>query len=162
MGGVLIGIVEEVGWTGFTTPQLRRRYSVLTTGGIVGVLRAAWHLLQNAWASGATAGAIALAVFLPLWLVGVLVGHLTAYRVLMSWIYDRTGSLLVAMPMHGGVSAWTFILAPAATGVAGFTLGFAYAAATWAVVAAVALGSRRQLTRQPLPLPRQQVRRQAA
>ena len=42
-------------------------------------------------------------------------GQLTAYRVLMVWVYDRTGSLLVAVLMHASLIASTlFILAPAA------------------------------------------------
>jgi membrane protease YdiL (CAAX protease family) len=150
-GGLLIGIVEEVGWTGFALPRLRRRYSVLTTALIVGVLWGAWHLLQSVWASGVTTGAISLTIFLSTWPVGVLVGQLTAYRILMGWVYDRTGSLPVAMLMHASLSASTFILAPAVTGVAGLTLGFAYAAATWVVVAAVVVANGGQLSQQGKP-----------
>ncbi|HEY3411200.1 MAG TPA: CPBP family intramembrane glutamic endopeptidase, partial [Propionicimonas sp.] len=36
--GLVVGIFEEVGWTGFAVPRLRRRHSVLATGLIVGVL----------------------------------------------------------------------------------------------------------------------------
>jgi hypothetical protein len=64
------------------------------------MLWGAWHFCVNFWASGVPSGAISLAIFLPAWLFGILVGQLTAYRVLMVWVYDRTGSLLVAILMH--------------------------------------------------------------
>lgn len=42
---------------------------------------------------------------------------LPAYRVLMVWVYDRTGSLPVVMLMHASLSASTLILQPLATGI---------------------------------------------
>jgi len=148
--GLGAGIFEELGWTGFAIPRMRLRYGVLSTGLIMGVLWGAWHFFINFWASGVTSGAISLAIFLPAWLFGILVGQLTAYRVLMVWVYDRTGSLLVAILMHVSLAAFNFILTPWVPGVAGLTLGFAYAAATWVVVAAVAVANGGHLSRQPL------------
>src|SRR5215208_8252466 len=44
--GLMVGIFEELGWTGFAVPTLLKlRYGVLSTGLIVGVLWGAWHLL---------------------------------------------------------------------------------------------------------------------
>src|SRR4030067_33659 len=40
--GIMVGIFEELGWTGFAIPTLRLRYGVLTTGLIVGFLWGAW------------------------------------------------------------------------------------------------------------------------
>ena len=67
---------------------------------------------ENFWASGVTAGTISPAVFAHLWLLTILVGSLVAYRVLMVWVYERTGSLLVAMLMHVSLATFTFILTP--------------------------------------------------
>jgi membrane protease YdiL (CAAX protease family) len=36
--GVIVGIFEELGWTGFAIPRMRRRHGVLSTGLLVGVL----------------------------------------------------------------------------------------------------------------------------
>ncbi|RIK34390.1 MAG: hypothetical protein DCC55_33155 [Chloroflexi bacterium] len=149
--GLGAGIFEELGWTGFAIPRLRLRYSILTTGLIVGVLWGLWHFFVNFWASGVTSGAISLAVFLPAWLFGVLAGQLTAYRVLMAWVYDRTGSLLVAILMHVSLAAFQFILIPPVPGVAYWTIGFVYAAVTWVVVAAVAVANGGQLSRPGKP-----------
>jgi len=35
---LLVGFLEDLGWTGFAIPRLRLRYSILTTGLIVGVV----------------------------------------------------------------------------------------------------------------------------
>jgi len=78
------------------------------------------------------------------------VGALPVYRVLMVWVYDRTGSLLVAMLMHASLSASTLILQPLATGGPYLTWNLVLAAALWAVVAVVAVTNRGQLSPQPL------------
>jgi hypothetical protein len=79
------------------------------------------------------------------------VGQLPAFRVLMVWVYDRTGSLLVAILMHASLTASTLILQPlAVSGVALLAVTLAYAAATWVVVAAVVLAQGGYLSRQPL------------
>src|SRR5215207_2826620 len=148
--GLTAGIFEELGWTGFAIPRMRLRYGVLGTGLIVGVLWGAWHLLQNFWASGVTSGELSLSIFVPTWLLGVLVGQLAAFRVLMVWVYDRTGgSLLVAMLMHVSLAASSVILMPPVPGVASVILSFVPAAAMWVVVAAVAVANGWNLTRQP-------------
>jgi membrane protease YdiL (CAAX protease family) len=144
--GLGAGIFEELGWTGFAVPGLRRRHGVLTTGLIVGVLWGAWHFLTTFWGSGSPSGALSLAILLP----GVLfaVGVLPAFRVLMVWVYDRTGSLLVAMLMHASLTASTvFVLTPLATGVPLVTYYLVLTAALWVVVAVVGGG---HLSRQPL------------
>jgi uncharacterized protein len=150
--GLVAGIFEELGWTGFAVPTLLRLpYGVLSTGLIVGVLWGAWHLPINFWGSGVTSGELSLAIFLPVWLLGTLVGSLTAYRVLVVWVYERTGSLLVAMLMHVSLATFTFILTPPLGGAPYWVIGFAYAAALWVVVAAVAVAQGGHLSRQPLP-----------
>ena len=128
-------------------PELRRRYGVLTTGLIVGVLWGAWHFLVVVWGIGSSSGAIPLALFVPL----DLFSFLPAYRVLMVWVYDRTGSLLVAMLMHASLTASAVILGPLAlSGGPLLTYELALAAALWVVVAAVAATNRGQLSRQQL------------
>jgi uncharacterized protein len=149
--GLTAGIFEELGWTGFAVPTLLRlRHGVLGTGLIVGVLWGAWHLPINFWASGVTAGELSPAIFAPFWLLGILVGSLAAYRVLMVWVYERTnGSLLVAMLMHVSLAAFTFILTPPLGGTPYWIIGFAYAAALWVIVGAVAMAQGGHLSRVP-------------
>jgi membrane protease YdiL (CAAX protease family) len=136
VGLILGGLLEELGWTGFAMPEVRRRYGVFTTGLIVGVLHAVWHFLPTFWGSGDSSGALDLLLLLPpcLFYAGVL----PAYRVLMVWVYDRTGSLLVAMLMHASLTASTlFILSPSARGVSLMIYYLVLTAVVWIVVAAV-------------------------
>src|SRR5215203_4750373 len=152
----VVGILEELGWTGFAVPTLLGlRYGVLSTGLIVGVLWGAWHLLGNdIWASVATSGGFPLALFVVLSGLSLLVGGLLAFRVLMVWVYERTGSLLVAMLMHASLSACQFILGPVAgpgalSGASLLAYGIASGAAMWVVVGVLAVASRGHVTRQP-------------
>ena len=126
---------------------MRLRYGVLTTGLIVGLLWGAWHFLVNLWGSDTSSGGLSLAFFLP----AVLFSFLPAYRVLMVWVYDRTGSLLMAILMHASLLAFWLISTPTAiSGVALVTWYLVWAAVLWIVVAVVAVANRGHLSRQPL------------
>lgn len=70
------GFLEEIGWTGFAVPALRRRYGVFPTGLIAGVLWGAWHYLGNVAAAETVRGTLSLPVFLPLILLNLLIGSL--------------------------------------------------------------------------------------
>ena len=144
--GVSAGIVEELGWTGFAVPSLLTRHHVIGTGVLVGVPWGAWHLLPNFWSSDAAAGDLPLALYAASSVAGAIVGYLPAFRILMVWVYERTGSLLIAMLMHASFTASLLILNP--LGLAGAALAaysFVLAAAIWIVVAKVAAVQR------PLP-----------
>jgi membrane protease YdiL (CAAX protease family) len=147
IAGLVAGFFEELGWTGFAIPRLRRRYGVLATGLIVGLLWGVWHLLLFYWTSGGFSGTLSLALFLPA--VLFCEGVAPAYRVLMVWVYDRTGSLFMAMLMHasntGGV---LMILMPLAiAGAPAVTWYLLFAAVLWVIVVAV-VQARQTLPRQ--------------
>ena len=77
--------------------------------------------------------------------------QLTAYRVLMVWVYDRTGSLIMATLMHGSLTASTiFIFTPVATGISFLIYTSALAGAMWIVVAAVAFARSVHPFRRPI------------
>jgi uncharacterized protein len=143
--GLMAGIFEELGWTGFAVPTLRMRYGVLGTGLIVGLTWAVWHLLVTFWATGTISGEFALASYL---LDPFL--FLVAFRVLMVWVYDRSGSLLVAILMHTSLTASTLILGAGIAGVPLVIFDLIWAAALWAVVAAVAVVNGGHLSQQAL------------
>jgi membrane protease YdiL (CAAX protease family) len=131
--GLMVGIFEEIGWTGFAIPRLRRRYGTLTTGLIVGVLWGAWHFIVF-WQSDSFSGALPLVL-----LLGQLFSWLPAYRVLLVWLYDRTGSLPVVMLMHASLVVTTAgsLVPLTLAGMALLTWILAWAAALWVVVAVV-------------------------
>jgi membrane protease YdiL (CAAX protease family) len=99
---------EELGWVGFATPELRKRFSVLETGLIMGLLWGLWHFpifSASALASTSIPPALFLASILFTWLL--------PYRVLMVWVYDHTHSLFLSVLMHVPIVAGQFILSPA-------------------------------------------------
>jgi hypothetical protein len=108
----------------------------------------------NFWYSGANSGQLSLVLFLTLYfLTGV--AQLTAYRVLMVWVYDRTESLLIAVLMHASlIVSTTPILLAAMTGTAFLTWFVVFTGALWVVVTAVALANGSQLSGQPIRLRR--------
>ncbi len=147
--GLGAGFFEELGWTGFAIPALWRRYGSLTTGLIVGGMWGAWHLVVNFWAGGGPAGGLSLDALLPSLLFSVAV--LPVYRVLMVWVYDQTGSLLVAMLMHAALTASDIICLPLAITGMPFLLWHAVLTAVrWGVAAVAAVANGGQRVRQPL------------
>lgn len=141
-GALVAGVVEEIGWTGFAIPTLRRRYASTTTGLIVGMIWGFWHFLPKIWG----AAAHGMTPYLPLDLLCSLVG-LTGYRVLMVWVYDRTRSLLIGILMHLGLTAATLILQPLAIGRPLLVVGLVLAAIPWLLVAGVAVVRHRSTIR---------------
>jgi membrane protease YdiL (CAAX protease family) len=141
--GVTAGVFEEIGWTGFAVPNLRRRYGVVTTGLIAGVLWSAWHALVVIWGIGDRAGNVPLAVFM---IVDGLAG-LPAFRVLMVLVYDRTQSLLLGTLMHVSITATTLVLTPRTTGLNLLIYGVLFAATVWGVAGAAGAAMHRQAGR---------------
>ncbi len=130
--GLFNGFVEELGWTGFAIPKLTPRYGVLMTGLVVGFLWGAWHFLSNYLGSASDAGGLSLLLYMP----AILFSFLPPYRILMVWVYDRTGSLLVAILMHASLDIFWLASTPLAlTGAQRVTWYLAWAAVLWIVVA---------------------------
>ena len=133
--GIVAGLFEELGWTGFAVPRLRLRHGVAATGLIVGLVWGAWHLLVVWWGSAETSGSLSMAVYLP----AMAFSFLVPYRVIMVWVYDRTESLLLAMLMHASLTASVRIFDPVP--ISGWSIvsyNLLLGVALWAVVAVVA------------------------
>ena len=144
--GIAIGlgsspIFEEVGWTGFATPELRKRWGVLTTGLFMGVMWGVWHFPAFS-AAGRLSAPLSPLVFT----VALLFTWLIPYRILMVWLYDHTQSVLLAIIMHVPIVVEKFVLfppdAPSTFTAAGNLI---YAAALWVVVGVIWLASRGRL-----------------
>lgn len=143
--GGLAGFFEEIGWSGFATPRLLERYDRLKAGLILGVLWGTWHLLADYWGNAGAYGALYFVRGL-LWVV-----TLTAYRVLMVWVYSKTNSLGLMQLMHtgftGGQALWEPPLAPTAY----FLWYGSFAAALWLLVMLVWRLQLKQSARPHLP-----------
>ena len=104
--GLMVGLFEEVGWSGFIIPNLRRRYNTIITGLIVGLLWGAWHFILF-WESDSFSRTLPLLIML-----GRLFVWLPPFRVFMVWILDRTESLLIVILTHASLVFTTTVLVP--------------------------------------------------
>lgn len=129
--GLAAGFFEELGWTGFAIPKMQLKHSAFATGVMLGVIWAIWHLLADFWGGYASYGVLYIPHFL-LWAVA-----LPAYRVLMVWVYNNTGSLLVAQLMHASFTGSQFLLTPPAVSIADDVLWYLIFAASLVVAAIV-------------------------
>ncbi|MBA3910936.1 MAG: hypothetical protein C0524_13940 [Rhodobacter sp.] len=108
LAGLGFGALEETGWTGFATPRLLARHSVGVAGFGLGVVWTIWHSFADYVGNFATLGADWLIVFAVFW-----IAPLPAYRMLMTWVYSRTESVLISALMHAGYTGSLLTLAPA-------------------------------------------------
>ena len=128
---VMIGFVEELGWTGYAVPRLLRRSGVQATGIMVGLLWGAWHF-PLFWEASSFLGALGLGL-----LLARLFSWLPPFRVLMVWVYDRTESLLVVALMHVSLVLSTLLFQPAVSGLELLAFVLVWAVALWVAPGAV-------------------------
>jgi uncharacterized protein len=130
--GLLAGTFEEIGWTGFATPRLLSRKSLLVAGLSLGCIWALWHLLVDFRYNAGTLGAVWPLEFFITYLLA-----LTPYRLLMTWVYHHAQSLAVAIIMHASFTASLLVLVPVVPASLGFYWQSAFAVALWVLVAVV-------------------------
>lgn len=130
--GLVAGSFEELGWTGFATPRLLARFRLFTAGLSLGLVWALWHVLVAFRQDFHTMGIAWLFEFAVLYIAA-----LTAYRLLMTWVYANTKSLLLAVLMHASYTGWLLVLFPATSFEQGMLWQAALAASLWIVVAVV-------------------------
>jgi membrane protease YdiL (CAAX protease family) len=109
--GLMVGLFEELGWTGFAVPRMLEYRGLLTVGLIVGFLWGAWHFIVF-WEADTFSGApFPLAL-----LLARLFAALPVLRVMLVWLHARTQSLLVTVLMHAGVVAGLVAIEPVLAG----------------------------------------------
>lgn len=129
--GLAAGFFEEVGWTGFAVPKMQLRYGTFVASLMLGLIWAMWHLLGDFWGGYAAFGMLYVPHFL-LWVVAF-----PAYRILMVWVYNNTGSLFVAQFMHASYSGSQYLLGPSASAADNVLWNAVFAVSLWIVVAVV-------------------------
>jgi len=113
-------LFEEPGWRGFALPRLEQARGPIVGTLVLGALWGCWHLPQflvPEWAAqngGADPGTIAAFLVLVM-----------ALSPLLTWVYNRTGSLWMAMVTHSGINASLSIVpatdvAPMVVGIVAF------------------------------------------
>jgi membrane protease YdiL (CAAX protease family) len=142
---LVVGSLEEIGWTGFAVPHLRSRHSIRTTGLRIGLVWGAWHF-PLFWQPDSFSGALPFVILLTM-----LFSWLPPFRVLLVWLHDRTQSLPVVMLMHAAVSFVTLTVRPEGlTGVRLLASLLVSPATMWLLLSAVGVANRWQLSRQAL------------
>jgi membrane protease YdiL (CAAX protease family) len=80
---VFLGGQEEPGWRGYALPRLQERWSPVTATVVLGLVWGLWHLPLD--------GPLAPVVTVPL-------------AFLYTWVYNRTGSVLMAILLHASIT----------------------------------------------------------
>ncbi|MFC7175001.1 CPBP family intramembrane glutamic endopeptidase [Haloplanus litoreus] len=138
---------EEPGWRGFALPRLEERYAPVPATLILGVVWAFWHLPQLV--------ADPNAVYSFAWLVEEIPGiilrviNIVGFAFLLTWIYNRTESVLLALLLHAGINTANSTLVPlpieAITGESFMTVLIAVDIAVWLVAIVLIVATRGQL-----------------
>ncbi len=130
--GLLAGIFEEIGWTGFATPRLLNTFSVSAAGLVLGFVWAIWHALADVAGNVGTMGVGWLVWFSVFWLAA-----LPPYRLLMTWVYLRTQSLPLGILMHMSYTGSLFALYPATSFEQGLIWQAIFAIGLWTIAGGV-------------------------
>lgn len=130
--GLVAGSFEEIGWTGFATPRLLARRRMFMAGMLLGVAWALWHVWVDFRQHFNAEGVVWLLEFAIFY-----VATLTAYRVLMTWVFANTRSLLLAVLMHASCTGSLFVLYPATSFEQGLVWQTALAVLLWVAVGLV-------------------------
>jgi len=81
---------EEIGWRGFALPRLQQRYNALTSSLVLGVLWGLWHFPGYLGGLG-----VPLEMSFVVFMIWVMGG-----TILITWVYNNTRSVLLAVLMH--------------------------------------------------------------
>jgi len=124
--GGLAGFLEETGWTGFALPRLQSKHSVFASGLILGLLWATWHGMADFWGNFANFGVYWFPTFIIYWIL-----PLSAYRILMAYVYKHTNSLLLAQLMHMFYTGTLVALSPTMSVTEGWLWQVPFAFILW-------------------------------
>ena len=144
MMGLIAGFFEEIGWMGFVYPKMRLRYSVLRASIYLGLIHALWHIAADFLGNFNIFGETWLPYF-----VGFFV-FIVALRVIIAWVYENTGSVLLSMLIHASSTGFLSILVTREYAAETWHIFYAvYAVAIWLVAAVIVLRNERRFVSQP-------------
>lgn len=133
--GIPAGFFEEIGWTGFAFPRMSLKLPPLHAAILLGLLWGLWHVpVINFLGTAVPHGRYWLHFFLAF------TAAMTAMRILISWLYAHTKSVLLAQIMHVFSTGSLVVFSPPTANAPQEALWYgAYAAALWLLVAAMAI-----------------------
>jgi membrane protease YdiL (CAAX protease family) len=131
--GVPAGLLEEIGWMGFAFPRLAERLNTLAAGLVLGGMWALWHVpVVNFLGTATPHGSYWFPYFC------VFSAAMIAMRVLISWTYTNTQSVLLAQLIHVSSTGSLVIFSPPRASAAEEVRWYGiYAIVLWLCVGAV-------------------------
>ena len=131
--GVPAGLLEEMGWTGYVFPKMRRHNNALAASILLGLLWGIWHLPVINYLGTATPHG---RYWFPFFLVFAVA--MTAMRVLICWVYSNTTSVLLAQLLHISSTGSLVIFSPPSVTAAQEVMWYGvYAALLWLVASLI-------------------------
>ncbi|AXG10536.1 CPBP family intramembrane glutamic endopeptidase [Haloplanus rubicundus] len=138
---------EEPGWRGFALSRLEERYAPVPATLILGVVWAFWHLPQLVADPNAVYSFAWLAEEIPGIVLRVI--NIVGFAFLLTWIYNGTASVLLALLLHAGINTANSTLVPlpieAITGESFMTVLIAVDLAVWVVAIVLIVATRGHL-----------------
>ena len=138
---------EEPGWRGLALPKLEERYTPVSATLVVGVVWALWHLPLLATGTTELHGLASFVELVPTTAVRIL--NIVGVAFVLTWIYNATGSVLLAIIAHTGFNTAnsTLVPLPLETVSAGdsTTVLVVTTVVLWVVVAVLLVGTRGRL-----------------
>ena len=137
---------EEPGWRGLALPKLQEQYAPVPATLILGVVWALWHLPLLATGPTTFHGLAAFVDIAPS--VGVRLLNIVGVAFILTWIYNETGSVLLAILAHAGFNSANSTLVPLPLDVISAgdstTILVVTTVAIWVIVAALFVATRGQ------------------
>lgn len=106
---ILGGGQEEFGWRGFALPRLEARYGPVAGTLVLGVLWGLWHLPIVA-ADPEFQHGLDAAALVPV--IGLSLLSVVGYAFVLTWLFNRTGSVLLAILLHASFNTANDVFIP--------------------------------------------------
>jgi membrane protease YdiL (CAAX protease family) len=138
---------EEPGWRGLALPKLQEQYAPVPATLILGVVWALWHLPLLATGPTEFHGLASFVELAPTTAVRIL--NIVGVAFVLTWIYNATGSVLLAILAHTGFNTANSTLVPLPLEVISAgdstTILLVTTVVLWVVVAVLLVGTRGRL-----------------
>jgi membrane protease YdiL (CAAX protease family) len=119
---------------GFVYPRMRSKHSFLRASIFLGLLHALWHIVADFLSNYYDFGGIWLPTFMSFSVFVV------ALRIIIAWVYENTGSVLLSQLIHGSSSGFLAALVPMEiAGKSWFIFYTIYALVLWIVAVIIIL-----------------------
>jgi len=138
---------EEPGWRGLALPKLQEQYAPVPATLLLGVVWALWHLPLLATGPTEFHGLASFVELAPT--TGVRILNIVGVAFVLTWIYNATGSVLLAILAHTGFNTANSTLVPLPLEVISAgdstTILLVTTVVLWVVVAVLLVGTRGRL-----------------